>query len=111
MRARSNSRGSSALGRINRAIAPAVGAVIAVVLALFGLVLPASAQTVYELEGEWADGTPEVVQTGEGLAATWYLNVNDDAEAPGNEPVDNVTFEVTLANAYFAELPAACLTD
>lgn len=80
-------------------------------LATFALVVPAPAATVHELIGEWADDLPETVQTGDALAATWRINVNDDAAAPGNEPVDDVTFEVTLANARFEGLPAACLTE
>src|SRR5699024_5656099 len=89
-----------------RTFAAWLSGVVVFVLVFAGMVLPASAQTVYELEGEWADGTADVVQTTDPLAAVWRFNVNDDAEAPGNEPVDNVTFQVALQNAYFEELPA-----
>ncbi|UFU07581.1 DUF7507 domain-containing protein [Ruania halotolerans] len=72
--------------------------------------IPAQAATVYELEGEWDDDTPDTVQTGDSIAATWWANVNDDAAAPGNEPVDNVTITMTVVGGVFDEIPPACLT-
>lgn len=73
--------------------------------------VPASAATVYELEGQWANGTPETVQTGDSVSATWWFNLNDDAAAPGNEPVDDVVVSVTLVGAVFDEIPTPCLTE
>lgn len=75
--------------------------------------LTAAAQgaTVYEIEGEWDLGTPASLRDGDTATVTWRLNVNDDGAAPGNEPVDNVTFTVTLANSEFSAIPQACLVD
>ncbi|NOV97369.1 DUF7507 domain-containing protein [Isoptericola halotolerans] len=90
------------------------GLAVLLVAALVGSVaiaMPAHAETVYELEGEWEDTTPDVVQTGDSIAAKWWANLNDDAEAPGNEPVDNVTITVTAVGAVFEEIPPVCLTE
>ncbi|UFU05507.1 DUF7507 domain-containing protein [Ruania halotolerans] len=83
-----------------------VGALVASMVAA----APARAATVYELEGRWDDDTPATVQTGDSIAATWWANVNDDAAAPGNEPVDNVTITMTVVGGVFEEIPPACLT-
>ena len=72
---------------------------------------PAFADTVYEITGEWEAGTPTVATSGDVVTGVWRVNINDDAAAPSNEPVDNVTFSVTLDNGVFGELPDACLTD
>ncbi|ROR73846.1 putative repeat protein (TIGR01451 family) [Bogoriella caseilytica] len=85
--------------------------VTAVLVGSLAIAAPAHAVTVYELEGEWEPATPEVVQTGDSIAAQWWANVNDDAEAPGNEPVDNVTITVTAVGAVFEEIPPVCLTE
>ncbi|MFC8797847.1 hypothetical protein ACFT2C_08940 [Promicromonospora sp. NPDC057138] len=88
---------------------------MAAVTACTGLVAataaPAAAAPVYEITGEWEAGTPTVVTSGDVVTGVWRVNVNDDAAAPSNEPVDNVTFSVTLENGVFGELPDACLTD
>ncbi|MDF2826735.1 MAG: hypothetical protein K0R01_18 [Mycobacterium sp.] len=73
--------------------------------------LPAVAATVYELEGSWAQSTPASLETGDAVSATWWFNLNDDAAAPGNEPVENVTVTVTGQGAVFDAIPPACLTD
>lgn len=60
---------------------------------------PAYAATVTELEGAWAPDTPAEVQTGDAISAQWWLNLNDDDPAPGNEPaptVDGYTITDTL---------------
>lgn len=72
---------------------------------------PASAAPVYEITGRWADGTPSTVQSGGVVNAEWRVNVNDDAEAPSNDPVADVTFTATLGGGTFAGLPDACLVD
>ncbi|WP_277515198.1 DUF7507 domain-containing protein [Cellulosimicrobium cellulans] len=73
--------------------------------------LPAVAATVYELEGSWAETTPASLETGDAVSATWWFNLNDDAAAPGNEPVENVTVTITAQGAVFDALPPACLVD
>lgn len=73
--------------------------------------LPATAATVYELEGAWAPGTPATLQTGDAVSSTWWFNLNDDAAAPGNEPVEDVTVTVTAQGAVFDAIPPACLVD
>nr|WP_231747597.1 DUF11 domain-containing protein [Auraticoccus cholistanensis] len=70
----------------------------------------AHAATVYEIEGEWEAGTPTTVGRGDVVTGIWRVNVNDDAEAPANDPVENVLFSVTLDNGVFRELPDVCVT-
>ncbi|MCS3427586.1 DUF7507 domain-containing protein [Leucobacter aridicollis] len=72
---------------------------------------PAEAATVYELKGEWQSGTPTTVVTGDNIVSVWRYNINDDAPAPGNEPVDNVTVNFTVQNGEFTVLPEVCLVD
>ena len=71
---------------------------------------PAFAETVYEITGEWEEGTPATVGRGDVVNAVWRVNVNDDAEAPANEPVENVVFTATLDKGLFDEIPDLCLT-
>ncbi|WP_275006184.1 DUF7507 domain-containing protein [Promicromonospora iranensis] len=71
---------------------------------------PAYAETVYEIAGEWEEGTPVTVGRGDVVNAVWRVNVNDDEEAPANEPVENVTFTATLDKGRFNEIPDVCLT-
>ncbi len=91
-----------------------IGGVTALVLGGAGLTaaaLPATAATVYELEGSWADTTPATLETGDAVSATWWFNLNDDAAAPGNAPVENVTVTVAAQGAVFDALPPACLVE
>ncbi|MEV0954266.1 hypothetical protein AB0I32_27130, partial [Promicromonospora sp. NPDC050249] len=91
-----------------------IGGAVAVVTACAGLFVatPAAfADTVYEITGEWEEGTPAVAASGDVVTGVWRVNINDDAAAPSNDPVDNVTFSVTLENGVFGELPDACLAD
>lgn len=101
-------------GRTRRGVTRLIGGAVAVVTACTGLVVtaapPAYAETVYEITGEWEADTPAVVTSGDVVTGVWRVNVNDDAAAPSNDPVDNVTFSVTLENGVFAELPDVCLT-
>lgn len=87
---------------------------MAAVTACSGLVVaaaaPAFAETVYEIEGEWEEGTPATVGRGDVVNAVWRVNVNDDEEAPANEPVENVVFTATLDKGLFQEIPDVCLT-
>ncbi|MFP3466809.1 hypothetical protein [Leifsonia sp. SIMBA_070] len=71
---------------------------------------PAMAAPVYQIEGTWAPGTPTTVKSGDVVTGVWRVNVNDDAEAPANNPVDNVTVTVTAQNGRFASTPSLCLT-
>jgi uncharacterized repeat protein (TIGR01451 family) len=71
---------------------------------------PASAAPVYQIAGEWAPNTPTTVKTGDVVTGVWRVNVNDDAAAPANSPVDNVNFTVTLQNGVFTSVPDGCLT-
>jgi hypothetical protein len=70
--------------------------------------VPAAADTAYEVTGQWQAGTPDTAGRGDVVNALWQVNVNDDA--PANDPVDNVTFTVTLEHGLFKELPDACQT-
>lgn len=85
--------------------------VTAVLIGSLAIAAPAYAATVHELEGEWDDDTPDTVNTGDTVQAVWWANLNDDAAAPGNEPVDNVTITVTAAGAVFEDIPPVCLTE
>jgi uncharacterized repeat protein (TIGR01451 family) len=91
-----------------------VAGVLAVVTAgtgvALGAALPAAAATVYEIDARWAEGTPTTVASGDVVTAEWRVNVNDDAPAPGNEPVDNVHFEAAIDHGIFRTVPDACLT-
>lgn len=91
-----------------------VRAFVAFAVMLVGAIVvasPASAAPVYEITGRWADDTPSPVRPGEVVTAEWRVNVNDDAEAPSNDPVDNVTFTVTATNGEIAAIPDVCLIE
>lgn len=92
-----------------------IGGAMAAVTACSGLVAaaapPAFAAPVYEIEARWADSTPTEAASGDVVNAEWRVNINDDAEAPSNEPVDNVNFTLTIENGTFEELPDSCLTE
>jgi hypothetical protein len=64
----------------------------------------------HQITGRWASDVPDQVASGQVVTAEWRVNVNDVAAAPANEPVDNVTFEVTLQHGTFGEIPDVCLT-
>lgn len=75
------------------------------------MVAPAVAQEpVYEIDGEWIE-QPDVIARGNPVVADWRFNVNDGENPPSNDPVDNVTAEFTLENAFFDEIPDVCLTE
>ncbi|MFR0656697.1 hypothetical protein SB719_19270, partial [Pantoea sp. SIMBA_079] len=71
-----------------------------VLLAVTGLsfAAPALAAPVYEITAKWADGSPTTVKSGDVVTAEWRVNVNDNAAAPANDPVDNVNFTLTIVN-------------
>jgi hypothetical protein len=91
-------------------IAGALAVVTAGTGMAMGTALPAAAAPVYEITAGWADGTPARVATGEVINSEWRVNVNDDAAAPSNGPVSDVTFTVTATNGTIVEIPDACLT-
>ncbi|WP_309068185.1 hypothetical protein, partial [Microbacterium sp.] len=103
---------SASPGRRRRGVRAALSAATAFIVAAGSVLVaaPATAATVYEIRGAWEDGTPSTVGRGDVVNAIWRVNVNDDAAAPANEPVDNVTFTVTAANGIFQEIPDLCLT-
>lgn len=86
---------------------------LAVILTLTGLTLgagAASAAPVYEITGQWTPGTPDQGAKGDVVTAEWRVNINDDAAAPSNDPVDNMTFTATLEHGNFKGIPDLCLT-
>lgn len=68
------------------------------------------AAPVYQIEASWAPGTPTTVKSGDVVTGVWRINVNDDAPAPSNDPVDNVTVTITAQSGRYTALPSLCLT-
>lgn len=97
--------------RVRRFVAGAVAATFAMTGLTTAMALPASAATVYQITSQWAEGSATTVKSGDVLTAEWRVNVNDDAAAPANDPVDNVTFTLAIENGTFEELPSSCLTS
>lgn len=97
--------------RVRRFVAGTVAATFAMTGLTAAVALPASAATVYEITAQWAEGSATTVKSGDVLTAEWRVNVNDDATAPANDPVDNVNFTLTIENGTFTELPSSCLVD
>jgi uncharacterized repeat protein (TIGR01451 family) len=94
-----------------RTLAGAVALATAGTGIVASVALPAVAAPVYEITARWADDTPSPLEPGNVVSAEWRLNVNDDAAAPTNEPVDNVAFTATAGNGSFAAIPDLCLTE
>ncbi len=88
-----------------------MGALVASLLTV-GAAASAQAASVFELEGQWAQDTPlppDTVRTDGVVNARWWLNVNDDQPAPGNEPTDEpIVATVTATGAIFEDVPAVC---
>ncbi|MFI2613077.1 hypothetical protein, partial [Kitasatospora sp. NPDC018619] len=84
--------------------------VLALVLTMLSLAAVSWAATVFQVDGRWVPNTPTTLASGDVVTAEWRVNVNDDAQAPANELVDNVTLNVTLTNGLFDALPGLCLT-
>ncbi|MDQ4053282.1 MAG: DUF11 domain-containing protein [Actinomycetota bacterium] len=85
---------------------------LSLLLASFGLVAlagPAAAGTVYEIDGAWVNA-PATISRGNPVVAEWRINVNDDAPAPSNDPVENVTATFTVEKAFFDQIPDLCKT-
>ncbi|MFJ6419049.1 SpaA isopeptide-forming pilin-related protein [Paeniglutamicibacter sp. NPDC091659] len=70
----------------------------------------AQADTVaYEFMGSW-ENPPATVKSGsDALSAVWRFDINDDAPAPSNDPVDNNVVTFTAQNATFTGIPEVCL--
>ncbi|MBW9094856.1 DUF11 domain-containing protein [Microbacterium jejuense] len=101
----------STRSRVGRA--PFLAAVMTAVTAVVLSVVPAvgaQAATVYEIDAAWADGTPSTVRNGDVVTGVWHVNLNDDAPAPDNDPVDDVTVTITAENGRFPAVPNLCLT-
>jgi uncharacterized repeat protein (TIGR01451 family) len=94
--------------RLHRFAAAGIG----VLLAVAGLSFAESAVAapVYEITADWAPSTPATVKSGDVVTGVWRVNVNDDAAAPGNAPVDNVTVTIVAQGGIFTATPDACLT-
>lgn len=93
--------------RLHRIAAAGMGVLLAV--AGLSFATPAVAAPVYQITGEWAPSTPTTVKSGDVVTGVWRVNVNDDAPAPGNAPVPDVTVTVVAQAGVFTALPAACL--
>lgn len=89
-----------------------LSALLAVGLLADGVLISAPANavtTVYEIQGDWATGTPNPVTAGTGLTAVWRYNINDADAAPQNPPQENVTVTFAAQSAIFTEVPADCI--
>jgi len=106
-RGRRRSRGL-ALASPWRWLAALVAGTLTLAVALVGA--PAVAAPVYQIEASWAPGTPTTVKSGDVVTGVWRINVNDDAAAPANGPVDNVAVTIVAQNARFTTVPSLCLT-
>ena len=72
-------------------------------------IIPTSLAYVPVLLGEWVD-PPTYLESGKGeVGARWYFDINDDGPAPGDEPIANNVFTVTLENSRFTKMPDDCL--
>ncbi|MDQ4054406.1 MAG: hypothetical protein M3237_17125 [Actinomycetota bacterium] len=80
------------------------------VAGLGALAESAAAAPVYEITGKWVNQLPTIAR-GNPAVAEWRINVNDDAPAPSNGPVDNVTATFTVEKGFFDEIPDKCLTE
>jgi len=101
------------VGRRARRTGTAVTAVLTVVLtAISGIALAAPASAVppvYEINGHWVN-PPDTVASGNPLVGEWRVNVNDSANPPSNDPVDNVVATFTVGKGIFNEIPDMCRT-
>ncbi len=102
-------RGPVRGGSWGRRLAAAALAVVTAGTGLAATAVPAAAETVHEITGEW-ESKPDTAGRGDVVTAVWRVNVNDDAPAPANDPVENVTFTVTLENGAFRAIPDLCAT-
>lgn len=91
-----------------RWLAALVAGTLALAVAFVGA--PAVAAPVFQIEASWAPGTPSTVKSGDVVTGVWRVNVNDDAAAPANAPVDDVTVTIVAQNGRFASAPSLCLT-
>ncbi|WP_051208798.1 SpaA isopeptide-forming pilin-related protein [Propionicicella superfundia] len=86
--------------------------VLAALLSLVAVAPPAAmADTTYEATASWASGTAGEVRQREVLTSEWRFSLNDPAEAPANELVENVFATITAVNGTFTSVPDACLVS
>lgn len=104
-------RGARSGRRLTALVTVALLAISGTFLATIAEAGAASATPTYQIAGDWAANTPTTVKSGDVVTGVWRVNVNDDQPAPGNGPVANVNFAVTLQNGVFADLPDSCLTS
>jgi uncharacterized repeat protein (TIGR01451 family) len=97
--------------RSGRSVVAVLAVLLTTVAGFVFAATPASAAPVYQIAGEWAPNTPTTVKSGDVVTGVWRVNVNDDAAAPVNDPVDNVNFTVTLQNGVFTSIPDSCLAS
>lgn len=111
-RRRARVAASALLGNGRKAARATAMAVLSLGVIVSGMIVPATAQaqTVYEITGGWNPGTPTTVSKGDNVTSVWRFNINDDAPAPANDPVDNVTVTFTAQNGKFTAIPDGCLT-
>ncbi|MDR6689072.1 putative repeat protein (TIGR01451 family), partial [Arthrobacter sp. 1088] len=105
------SPGGTPLGKLGASGTIAASLVMALLLGIVFMAnaVPAFAAPVYQITARWVD-QPAQIAPGEVVTSEWRVNVNDDAAAPSNAPVDNVTFTVTATNGKIASIPDICLT-
>lgn len=103
--------GATLFGRLgsNRPIAGSL--ILLLMLGLLSItnMVPAFASATYQINSQWIDPPASIARNGVAVSE-WRINVNDDAAAPTNAPVPNVTFAVTATNGLIAEIPDICLT-
>ncbi|WP_217496212.1 DUF11 domain-containing protein [Arthrobacter sp. 24S4-2] len=73
-------------------------------------IAPAFAAPVSEITGGWAANTPTTVASGDLVTSEWHVNINDNAAAPSNAPVDNVTATLVAQGGVFKTIPDICKT-
>lgn len=93
-----------------RSLRGAVAALLGITLVAAGAPLTAVAAPVYQITARWVAPVPAQLSPGQVVTAEWRVNINDDAPAPSNDPVDNVTAVLTATDGRFAAIPDACLT-
>ncbi|WP_311591218.1 hypothetical protein [Trueperella bernardiae] len=64
----------------------------------------------YEIEVQWKNQPEQVTSGLDVLSMIWWMDINDSAPAPGNEPTTDNLLVVTVENAHFGEIPSQCLS-
>lgn len=103
-------RAGAGESRLYRSFRGVVAVLLGVTLVAAGAPLAAVAAPVYQITTRWVSPVPAQLTPGQVVTAEWRVSVNDDAPAPSNDPVDNVTAVLTATDGYFSAIPDACLT-